>query len=382
MVKRLEPIAEYLVTYEDVKKILATLLKEKIVDKVIGGEIKKGAFNASPKLMEKPEELDDFPLSQLIAYNYARTDSASKYLHKEVNGARDEKIGLLGRPCDTRAIIELMKLHQINPDNLFIIGIEDLGIIPSSEVSKMFNKRKDFDQSKIVRHQLTTNNLSLVLDDGKVEVVKFDDAVKISENCLRCTRKIPVIMDLSISDVGVPVEPDDLILRVYTDKGKSALDKSGVKTKAVPAVVKQKNEETVKEVLKNAEEKRKKDLDDWAKLSEEEKLVRLQKCTMCNMCIKGCPVCYCIDCILMKKRKEKSINNTTYQLTRIAHVADRCIECGNCANNCPQKLPLAEYFQSLIDTFEEKYGYKAGESADDISFRSGKAIKEMELAKF
>ena len=99
------------------------------------------------------------------------------------------------------------------------------------------------------------------------------------------------------------------------------------------------------------------------------------------MCIRGCPVCYCIDCILMKKRKEKTINKETYQLTRIAHVADRCVECGNCANNCPQNLPLSLYFQSLNEAFKEKFGYTPGEDIEDTPFRSGKAIAEMELEK-
>jgi len=83
----------------------------------------------------------------------------------------------------------------------------------------------------------------------------------------------------------------------------------------------------------------------------------------------------------MKKRKAKIINKESYQLTRIAHVADRCIECGNCDNNCPQHLPLSLYFQSLNESFKEKFGYNAGESLEDIQFRSGKAISQMELEK-
>ena len=83
----------------------------------------------------------------------------------------------------------------------------------------------------------------------------------------------------------------------------------------------------------------------------------------------------------MKKKKEKNIDNTTYQLTRVAHVADRCVECGNCYNNCPQNLPLSLYFMSLNEAFNEKFGYCPGESIDDIPFRSGKAIQEMELEK-
>jgi len=380
-VKYLESIEEFLIKYDDVKKILATLLKEKIVSKVISGETKKGHFAVSPKLVSKPEELEDLPLSQIMAYNYARTDSASKYLHKSANGALDEKIGIIARPCDTRAIIELIKLHQINPDNLFIIAIEDMGIIPSSKITRIFNKRKEFDQTKIVREKLTTENHTLILDDGSLEVLEFNENLKIAENCLRCLRKVPVIADLSISDIGISVKSDDLILRVYSEKGKTALEKSGIKIEQIPDDLKKHNSERIETILKNAEEKRKKDLEEWRNLSQEEKLERLEKCTACNICIRGCPVCYCIDCILMQKRKEKTINNVAYQLTRVAHVADRCVECGNCDNNCPQNLPLSEYFQSLIDTFKEKFNYKAGESFEDIPFRSGKAIKEMELAK-
>jgi hypothetical protein len=44
-------------------------------------------------------------------------------------------------------------------------------------------------------------------------------------------------------------------------------------------------------------------------------------------------------------------------------------------------LPLSLYFQSLNETFKEKFGYEAGMSLEDIPFRSGKAISQMELEK-
>ncbi len=37
--------------------------------------------------------------------------------------------------------------------------------------------------------------------------------------------------------------------------------------------------------------------------------------------------------------------------------------------------------QSLNEAFKEKFDYASGESIDDIPFRSGKAIAEMELEK-
>jgi formate dehydrogenase subunit beta len=198
---------------------------------------------------------------------------------------------------------------------------------------------------------------------------------------LRCYRKIPVVADLTVSDLGIPVDSDEIILKVYSDKGSDILDKSGIKKKTLPDKEKKAHTDKYNEIIEKAKEKRAKDLEEWEKLSQKEKIAELLKCTMCNTCIRGCPVCYCVDCILQKKRKDKNIDKATYQLTRIAHVADRCVECGNCDNNCPQNLPLSLYFQSLNESFKKKFKSEAGMSLEDIPFRSGKAISQMELEK-
>ena len=371
--------AEYLIKIEDFPKLLNSLLKEKVIDKLLSAETKINAktkeedrFTVVPKVVEKAEDIKDFPLSNLIAYGYARTDSAAKYLHKSLDGAKNEKIGLIARPCDTRAIIELAKIKQINMDNLFIIAIEDRGMLPKA--GRDIKKVKDIDPVKIIKEKVGDNGLIVKLDDGSTKELDLT----ISENCLRCVRKLPVIADLSITDLGIPIDSDEIILKIYSDRGSDVLDKSGISKKNVSGDAHRKKYE---EIIEKAKAKRAKELEEWANTPQAEKIERLQKCTMCNMCIRGCPVCYCVDCILQIKRKEKTINKEAYQLTRIAHVADRCVECGNCANNCPQNLPLSLYFQSLNEAFKEKFGYTPGESIDDTPFRSGKAISEMELEK-
>ncbi len=378
----MDSMAEYLIKNEDFSKILATLLKEKVVDKIIGAQLrvdKKSGnvdrFTVQPKLVEKEEDLSDFPLSPLIAFGYARTDSASKYLHKSVAGAMNEKVGLIARPCDTRALIELAKIRQVNLDNLFIVGIEDRGMLPKA--GREMRSIKDVDPTKIVKEKVGDKGLIVKLDDGSTKELNLS----VAENCLRCYRKIPVVADLTVSDLGIPIDSEEIILKVYSDKGNEILEKSGISKKALPANIKKDHEDTFNGIIEKAKEKRTKDLEEWDKLSQEEKIAELLKCTMCNTCIRGCPVCYCVDCILQKKRKDKTIDKVTYQLTRIAHDADRCVECGNCDNNCPQNLPLSLYFQSLNEAFKEKFDYEAGLSLEDTPFRSGKAISEMELEK-
>ena len=378
----MDAMEEYLIKIEDFPKILSSMLKEKIVDKIIGAKLridkKSGAidrFTVQPSLFEKVVGTADFPLSPLMAFGYARTDSASKYLHKSVAGALNEKVGLIARPCDTRALIELAKLKQVNLDNLFIIGIEDRGMLPKA--GREMRSKKDIDSTKIVKEKVGDKGLIIKMDDGSTKELDLT----VAENCLRCYRKIPVVADLTVSDIGIEIDSDDIILKVYSDKGNELLEKSGVKKNSLPDNIKKAHTEKYNDIIKKAKEKRAKDLEEWANKPQEEKIAELLKCTMCNTCIRGCPVCYCVDCILQKKRKAKNIDKVTYQLTRIAHDADRCVECGNCDNTCPQNLPLSLYFQSLNDSFQEKFKHEAGMSIDDIPFRSGKAISQMELDK-
>ena len=375
----MDAIAEYLINIEDFTKILETLLKEKVVDKIVSAKLRvdkksgnEDRFTVQPNLIDKAEDLKDFPLTPLIAYGYARTDTASKYLHKSVAGAKNEKVGLIARPCDTRALIELAKIKQVNLDNLFILGIEDRGLLPKA--GREVRKLKDIDPTKIVKEKVGDKGLIVKMEDGSTKELNLT----IADNCLRCYRKTPVIADLTISDLGIPIESNEIILKVYSDKGTDVVEKAGIEKKELPDDIKKAHLEKYDTIIESAKEKRAKDLEEWDKLPQEEKLAELLKCTSCGICVRGCPVCYCIDCIINKKKKAKTIDNVTYNLTRIAHDADRCVECGNCDNNCPQNLPLSLYFQSLSEAFKEKFGYEAGMSVDDIPFRSAKAIAEME----
>jgi formate dehydrogenase subunit beta len=378
----MDAIAEYLIKIDDFPKILITLLNEKVVDKIIGAETrvdkktqKEDRFTVTPKIYEKPEDISGFPLTNLLAYGYARTDSTAKYLHKSLEGAMKEKVGIIARPCDTRGIIELVKIKQINLDNLFIIAFEDRGMVFNA--SRDIKKVKEIDPEKVVKEKIGDKGLILKFVNGKSEEVELS----IAENCTRCTRKVPVVADLGLTDLIIPIDSDEIIIKVYTNKGSDILEKSKIKTKNLPKDMKSALTLKIKEIKDAALVKRAKDLEEWSNLSEKEKIEKLQACTACGICIRGCPVCYCVDCILLKKKKEKTIDNITYQLTRIAHVADRCVECGNCDNNCPQNLPLSLYFQSLNDAFKEKFKYTAGENVEDIPFRSGKAISKMKLEK-
>ncbi|MEX2682508.1 MAG: 4Fe-4S dicluster domain-containing protein [Candidatus Sigynarchaeota archaeon] len=72
----------------------------------------------------------------------------------------------------------------------------------------------------------------------------------------------------------------------------------------------------------------------------------------------------------MKKRKMKKIDQYTFQLSRIAHIADTCVQCGKCDANCPKNLPLNIYFNDIAMQLEEKFGYASGRSINEIAPRA------------
>jgi formate dehydrogenase subunit beta len=97
-----------------------------------------------------------------------------------------------------------------------------------------------------------------------------------------------------------------------------------------------------------------------------DRIHELAKCTMCGICINACPVCFCTDCILQKQRKEKNIDMLTYQMTRVAHVGDSCVNCGKCDMNCPTNLPLSLYFYSMNEKVKKEFRYYTGMDEEPI----------------
>ncbi|MHA1562554.1 MAG: hypothetical protein ACTSPA_10560, partial [Promethearchaeota archaeon] len=149
----------YKITKSDFQQLLKHLLKEKIVDKILSGEEKRKHFSIIPKYVTDPAELDNFPLSQLLVYGYSRIDSASNTL-LHTKESLNSKIGVVGRACDVRAMVELDKKMQVKLENLFIISFHDVGYTPDKYFTKYF-KKIELDDTNIVHERLTPSELIL-----------------------------------------------------------------------------------------------------------------------------------------------------------------------------------------------------------------------------
>lgn len=96
------------------------------------------------------------------------------------------------------------------------------------------------------------------------------------------------------------------------------------------------------------------------------------KCLRCYACRNVCPCCSCRVCFVDSRRvawqgKQANLNeNRFYGLTRAFHVADRCIECGECERVCPVDLPLMALNKKLVKDMVGLFGnYESGLTSEN-----------------
>ncbi|MBD3354026.1 MAG: hypothetical protein GF364_21265 [Candidatus Lokiarchaeota archaeon] len=294
----------YQISLKDFEEILKTLLREKMVDKIISGVEKRRHYTINPKTITDEKDVEGFPFSQLFVYGYSRTNSASKVLHKE-GGALDEKIAMIGHPCDGRALIELSKKIQVNLDNVFTIIMEDIGCVSTSDMKKFLKKEKIKDED-LIDEFLTPDKLLLKMQDGSVKEYKLGDKIDVTPNCNRCFRKkLDDGYDLSVTWLTLEPFSKQLILKSNSAKGNEVLKKSKIELKELPKNKIEGLSSLQEEIMSKAEQRRAKELKEW--LEKPDRIKEIAKCTMCGVCITACPVCFCKDCILKNNVRKRQL---------------------------------------------------------------------------
>ncbi|MHA1680303.1 MAG: 4Fe-4S dicluster domain-containing protein [Promethearchaeota archaeon] len=344
------------------ESLLKTMLEKNMVDMVLAATSPKTIDALNPVSVEKPGDIvEDMHFDAFLAFDFAKNGSAAKFIHKNMNGALTSKVGAFARPCDVRALVELHKRRQVNLDNIILIGFEEHGRIDSKKLKK-FWKAKDIDKAQLKAVTLTQEKISMTVG-GTLMEFPYDDTIGISRNCRNCSSKAVVTADIKMNMLT-----DGVILTPLTKKGLDVVEQAGELLSFAPSSSDPSS--LLHQIELKGRENQIKEIQEFRALTAKEKMEALGKCTMCGMCIRACPVCFCVDCILQKKRKAKDIDKFTYQLTRISHIADTCVQCGRCDSACPANLPLNIYFNDIAMKLEEKFNYVAGRSKDDLTPRS------------
>jgi formate dehydrogenase subunit beta len=356
-----------------VTTLLRYMLDSGMVDGVVAVKAKNSdRYAGVPVLITEPENLIDSAGSL-----HCSTPNIARFVKIYLDGAASTKLAVVGKPCDIRAIIELQKRHQIDENNLILVGLNCTGTLSPTMAKKMFIEKFDVNPSEVVKEDIDNGELIIFLKDGTRKSLNLEELEEEGygrrENCRRCELNIPIMADIACGKWGAEnTKIPGTFIEVCSDKGKMLLEKAlddGFIEIEVPDDTSIQNREQKNQTeIELAKKWIERDLKPLQELDQVERLEywlgEFNKCVKCYGCRDACPICYCDNCLLEANRdyleKGKVPPTVAFPLTRLAHVADSCVNCGQCQDVCPMELPLSKLFTLLHKKLSELFAYTPG----------------------
>lgn len=337
-----------------IRAFLKDLLEKKVVEACLVPQKLPSGDSVVQGLVADPNKLDVAdPLAPVMQVNSAKVVSDITKVTPT-----DRPIAITLRPCELRALIELVKLKQASLENLTTIGIDCFGTYSVVDYQKKFSS-------------------------GGMSTQEFmKSALKNPEDlrplCQACEYFSPENADLAIGLFGLDQDSEFLIL-AQTEKGEETFDKLGLKEGADPTTREKAISELTTQRLKKTEEM----FEELRKTSGFENLLAtLAPCIGCHNCMTVCPVCYCRECFFESPTFE--VDHTRYltwaerkgslrmpadtvlfHLGRMNHMATSCVACGMCEQACPSDIPVGKMFKYVGAEVQKIFNYVPGRNLEE-----------------
>ena len=354
-------------TLAAVRGFLKRLLETEVVDALlVPMETPAGAI--TPALVADSDLLDAAnPLAPVMGLNAARVAG-----HVSIREPRG-RIGVVLRPCELRALVELIKLQQVSLDDVVTIGVDCLGTYDVPVYNAM-QADSGVDMAALLA---TAQSGELAPQEGYA----FRDACQMCEG--PHVEQAEVTLELFGADLaaGIPVTlPDEMAEKLGLETSEVSEDfRSLARAEVVDKVVAARTQ--VRDA-RFAEMRQ--------RLEQEGVEGVFAACVRCHNCMTVCPLCYCKTCLFkspvfdhepmqyMNWAQRKGAyrlpaDTMLFHLTRLNHMVLSCIGCGMCTSDCPAELPVGLVFRTIGQQVQAVFDYVPGRSVEDplplVTFR-------------
>ena len=302
--------------------------------------------SAFPVLVSDPIKMECDPFAPLLPVSTAKIVSRMTR-----RGPSNKPLAVVLRPCELRALTELVKLNQADLANITLIGIDCPGTFPLNTFSSL---PKDMDPTRTVLSGIGAEKL-------------------LRSACLSCREPVPSTADIIIGIFGM--DPGKgVLVRANTEAGEKLLEGLDLKETEAP-----RDRERAIEELQTKRDAARKDLAErGGKVQGIERLSEFfDTCINCHNCMKNCPICYCRECLFessvldmeanryVAKAGSKGIMKTPtdtllFHITRFNHMILSCVECGLCEQACPAGIPLMDIIIPIAENAQKEFEYGPG----------------------
>jgi formate dehydrogenase subunit beta len=339
---------------------LKLLLEKTDTDEVLASRKVESGLNFVPTLFHDPAELDGAEIASVVL-----NGSAANHLVSLTEERSDRKLAALLRPCESRAAVELIKLKQIETENLLMIGHGCMGTLSMRNYGALIQSGMN---DKDIFESVINDRWAPVKDD-----------IGIREACKLCEHRMPPVADINL----IMFAEDDgyvLLANGQSDKGDEVLNGLDMADGQIP--------EGLVETMKGA-------ADDTEKFRSEvspelDEMVKdpmalenaLDLCIRCYNCMSMCPICYCKECFFKsasvvpsptqysrRAAKKGSLkmpsDKILFQLGRMNHMITSCVGCGQCLEACPNDVDYLRQFPYMAKIIQKVFDYEAGRKLDE-----------------
>ncbi len=332
---------------------LKQLLEDDVVDALLV-PMETPTGTVTPALVSDPDLLDAAnPLAPVMGLNAAPL--AGRVSIREPR----ERVGVVLRSCELRALVELVKLQQASLEDLVTIGIDCLGTYDVAVYTEM-RKNGGVDMKAYLG---AAQSGELTAQEGG-----FRDACQMCEKAH--IEGADITLELFGADLtaGIPVAlPDEMAEMLGLE----------------PAELDGKRSQVVEEVIAARTEVRDERFAEIHEQLEEEGIEGVfAACVRCHNCMTVCPVCYCKTCLFKSQvfdhepmqymnwaeRKgayRMPADTMLFHLTRLNHMVLSCVGCGMCTSDCPADLPVGQVFRAIGQDTQAVFEYVPGQDVEE-----------------